>query len=193
MCHEWTALCDYCGFERTIYYHRCEAWFWCFEQIKWAFETPLDSIPNPADCPFLDGEVGCEILPGRCANKDCVGHMIKAEQDKKKKAKGTMDDRTDAEKIDAKRVKLGFRQMRPQGCGEALEIGRPHQRRAPVVVIGFKSEDGSGWGRVVRPAEEPCAEVDDQKKGGRPIPLPPTGQRPVRRRREFNGPMMIPH
>ncbi|KAF6838559.1 hypothetical protein CPLU01_02360 [Colletotrichum plurivorum] len=193
MCHQSIAFCDFCGFNRNIFYQRCYAWVWSYRQIQWDFETPLDSIPKPSNCPFLDGEVICQILPGRCVNKQCPGHAVKDELDNKKRAKGTMDNRTDAEKIDAKRVNLGFKQIRPQGFGEQLDVGRPHQRRRPVVILGFKSEEGSGWGRVVRPSEEQRAEVDDHTSGGIPIPLPPTGQKPVRRRREFNGPMMIPH
>ncbi|KAL0935036.1 uncharacterized protein CTRU02_209627 [Colletotrichum truncatum] len=195
MCMETIALCESCGFHRHMHYHLCMAWIWSFREIRWGFKTPLDSIPKPRDCPFIDGEVKCEIKAGRCPNRGCPGHALKAEQDKEQIAKGTADARTDAEKIEAERIKLGFRQFRPQGFQDPLEVGRPHQRKLPVVIMDFKPEEGSTWGRVrgSRPME-----VAEEHTGTKPIPIPippsSTGnQTSMRRQRNYNGPMMMPH
>ncbi|KAF9876713.1 hypothetical protein CkaCkLH20_05559 [Colletotrichum karsti] len=209
MCTETIALCESCGFHRHMHFHHCMAWIWSYREIRWGFWTPLDSIPKPGDCPFLDGEAKTAILPGRCPNEQCPGHAIKAAQDKEKKRQKTMDTRTDAEKIEAQRIKLGFRRFRPQQFGDPLEVGRPHQRKLPVVMLDFKPEEGSGWGRVVGGGSRSQSqsrsgsaqgeeEQQQQHTGTRPIPIQRpssiSGIRPpARRQRNFNGPMMMPH
>ncbi|KAI8312576.1 hypothetical protein K4K61_009901 [Colletotrichum sp. SAR11_59] len=150
MCTETIAFCDKCGFHRHMHYHLCASWIWSYREIKWGFRTPLDSIPKPRDCPHLDGEAKTEILPGRCPNAQCPGHAAKAQQDTENDANGTADTRTKVEKIEAERIKLGFRRFRPQAFTDPLEVGRPHQRKLPVVMLNFKPEEGlddptTGW------------------------------------------------
>ncbi|TDZ68054.1 hypothetical protein CTRI78_v002388 [Colletotrichum trifolii] len=220
MCSESIALCESCGFYRHIHYQRCMAWIWSFRQIEWAFQTPVSAIPKPSDCPHLDGEVTQDIPPGRCPNKECSGHARKAEDDAKKEAEGTADTRTDDEKIEHERIRLGFAKLRSRTFIDPLEVGRPHQRKMPVVMVGFSPQNGSGWGRVqnstsgkaspstlsVKSQVESVDSVESAKVGegekegeqecvgrGQPIPIPLPANPPARRKRTFNGPMMAPH
>ncbi|KAJ0165430.1 hypothetical protein CTA2_11300 [Colletotrichum tanaceti] len=195
MCTETIALCESCGFHRHIHYHLCMAWLWSYRRIKWGFTTPLDSTPKAKNCPFLDGEVKLEIQPGRCPNEQCPGHRLKAEMDRT-----PADTRTDADKIEAQRIKLGLKKRtRPQGFQDPLEVGRPHQRNIPVVILDGRPDEGSGQtqGRQRgREDQEKNGTVTPQQEhvGGITIPTrSPPFKVPAWRQRNFNGPMMMPH
>ncbi|WYZ44047.1 hypothetical protein EsH8_VII_000483 [Colletotrichum jinshuiense] len=190
MCTETIALCESCGFHRHMHYHLCMAWIWSFRQIKWAFTTPFDAIPKAKNCPFFDGEVKREIEPGRCPNKQCPGYKIKAELDMV-----ATDVRTDAEKIEAQRIKMGLKKKtRPQGFRNPLEVGRPHQRKLPVVIMeGWEGSSGTSQAKQKQSSDETAAMEQEHARG---IAIPsssPAVQEPFRRLRNFNGPMMIPH
>ncbi|GKT41668.1 uncharacterized protein ColSpa_01849 [Colletotrichum spaethianum] len=195
MCTETIALCESCGFHRHMHYHRCMAWLWTYRQIKWGFTTPLDSIPKAKNCPFLDGEVKLEIEPGRCPDALCPGHKLKAEMDEV-----STDIRTDADKIEEQRIKLGLKKRtRPQGFQDPLEVGRPHQRKIPVVILDGHPNDVSGRSQGKQRVWEDQAQYEmltpeQEHAGGIAIPLhSPAAEAPVFRQRKFNGPMMLPH
>ncbi|KAF4784787.1 hypothetical protein HER10_EVM0012362 [Colletotrichum scovillei] len=198
MCTETIALCESCGLHRHMHYHRCTAWLWSYRQIKWTFTTPLSSTPKPKNCPFLDGEVKTEILPGRCPNAACPGHKLNDALNLQAAADGTLDRRTDEQKIDAQRVKMGLKR-RPgpvQAFREPLEVGRPHQNRVPVVIMDGRPDEGLGVvrGRGKRVEGMGMAEMETEGEGAMGVPSPgPAARVPVRRHRTFHGPMMRPH
>ncbi|KAK1716479.1 hypothetical protein BDP67DRAFT_398162 [Colletotrichum lupini] len=181
-----------------MHYHRCTAWLWSYRQIKWTFTTPLSSTPKPKNCPFLDGEVKTEILPGRCPNAACPGHKLKDALDLQAAADGKLDRRTDEQKIDAQRIKMGLKR-RPgpvQAFREPLEVGRPHQNRVPVVITDGRPDEGLGVvrGRGKRVEGMGMAEMETEGEGAMAVPSPgPAARVPVRRHRTFHGPMMRPH
>ncbi|OHF01144.1 hypothetical protein CORC01_03458 [Colletotrichum orchidophilum] len=196
MCTETIALCDSCGFHRHMHYHLCMAWIWSFRQIKWTFTTPLSSTPKAKNCPFLDGEVKHEIGPGLCPNAQCPGHKLKAERDAKAGASRTADTRTDEEKIEAQRIKMGLKKrIAPtQGFRDPLEVGRPHQNKIPVVITDGRPDEGVGPVRGRERRAEQQGQKEKEYEGAIAIQLPsPTAQAPVRRQRDYNGPMMRPH
>ncbi|KZL70614.1 hypothetical protein CI238_01530 [Colletotrichum incanum] len=195
MCIETIALCESCGFHRHMHYHLCMGWLWSYRQIKWRFTTPLDSTPKAKNCPFLDGEVKLEIEPGRCPNRQCPGHRIKAEMDEV-----STDTRTDADKIEEQRMKLGLKKRtRPQGFQDPLEVGRPHQRKVPVVIVDGRPNEGfersQGRQRVREDqGQDEMTTPEQGYVGGIAIPVrTPPAEVPVPRQRNFNGPMMMPH
>ncbi|GJC84184.1 hypothetical protein ColLi_07022 [Colletotrichum liriopes] len=171
------------------------AWFWSYRQIKWGFTTPLDSTPKAKNCPFLDGEVKLEIGAGRCPNRQCPGHKIKAEMDEV-----STNTRTNADKIEEQRIKLGLKKItKPQGFQDPLEVGRPHQRRVPVVIVDGRPYEGSGrsQGRQRAQGDQGQDEMttpEQEHVGGIAIPArSPAAEVPALRQRNFNGPMMMPH
>ncbi|OLN86769.1 hypothetical protein CCHL11_07860 [Colletotrichum chlorophyti] len=192
MCLETIALCESCGFHRHIHYHLCMAWIWSFHQIKWTFTTPFDGIPKAKNCPFLDGEVAVAIKPGSCPNAHCPGHQLRKELEQV-----SIDTRTKEEKIEAQRITMGLKKrIRSQGFREPLEVGRPHQRKPPTIVMEVVHEEHTRRERetTLERAREKEAATDTEQAGGITIPSCLTsGQAPVRRARDLNGPMMMPH
>ncbi|KAM0329328.1 hypothetical protein ACHAQA_004633 [Verticillium albo-atrum] len=69
MCVEDIAYCPFCGFQRTMHFHRCDDW----ERKLWAFNDTYPSnclsnkaYPSPKKCQLLTRNLKMEIRPGAC-------------------------------------------------------------------------------------------------------------------------------